>query len=125
MAVESNVQVYSRPASADLSASPSRFATLSAGKVAICSTQGEVSVGVTGDDPPSAADQACELKHAGIVRIVAGAAVAALANVTTDTTGRAILATTGNRIHGQALEAASAAGEVIEVLLALNGETSA
>jgi hypothetical protein len=50
------------------------------------------------------------------VEVTAGAAVAAGALVMSDATGRAITATATNKIHGQALTAAAAAGEVITIL---------
>lgn len=50
------------------------------------------------------------------VEITAGAAVSAGALVTSDATGRAVTATSTDKIHGQALTAAGAAGEVITIL---------
>jgi hypothetical protein len=53
----------------------------------------------------------------GISRVTAGAAVAIGAEVSTDTTGRAITAATTARVAGTALQAAAAAGDQIDVLL--------
>lgn len=54
----------------------------------------------------------------GIAKVTAGAAVALNAEVMSDTSGRAITAaTTGNRVCGVALQAAGAAGDIIDVLL--------
>lgn len=53
----------------------------------------------------------------GISRVVAGAAVSIMAEVSTDTTGRAITAATTARVAGIALQAAGAAGDLIDVFL--------
>ena len=55
----------------------------------------------------------------GIMKVEAGAAITRGDIIATDTVGRAITHTSGagNMKLGQAMEAASAAGEVIEVLL--------
>jgi hypothetical protein len=59
-----------------------------------------------------------EVRILGISKVEAGAAVALGAEVMSDTTGRAITAaTTGNAVVGRALQAATAAGEWIDVLL--------
>ena len=50
------------------------------------------------------------------VEVAAGAAVTAGALVTSDATGRAVTAATGNRVNGRALTAAGAADEVITIL---------
>ena len=59
----------------------------------------------------------CDVRVMGIARVVAGAAVAVMAEVSTDTTGRAITAATTSRVAGIALQAAGAAGDQIDVLL--------
>lgn len=53
---------------------------------------------------------------AGVYQVVAGAAVAINALVETDAQGRAVTKSAGTTL-GRALEAATAAGDVIEVLL--------
>lgn len=59
------------------------------------------------------------LMNGAIVKVEAGAAVAALATVGSDASGRAIthVSGAGNYRLGKALEAASAAGEIIRVQL--------
>lgn len=95
-----------------------RFAkVLSTGKTALAGA-GELSVGVRQNTPN--ANEPTTVVNSGIVFVEAGAAVAGAALVTSDATGRGITATTGNYIHGQALEAASAAGVLFAVLL-ING----
>lgn len=56
-----------------------------------------------------------------IARVVAGAAVAALAKVASDASGRAVTAASGNHVLGKALTAAAQAGDVIEVQLHKEG----
>ena len=104
-------------ANADLSSSQFRFVKLTSGKVAQCSVAGEGAIGVL-QDKPSAANQAANVcALVGVSKVVAGAAVAQGAKVTTDNQGRAATWATGNHLMGYALNAASAAGEVIEVVL--------
>jgi methionine aminopeptidase len=57
----------------------------------------------------------------GISRVVAGAAVAYGVEVMSDASGRAIAWTTGNRSLGFAMQAATAAGDQIDVLFFPNG----
>lgn len=62
-----------------------------------------------------------------IAKIEAGAAVTRGDQLTTDGSGRAITAVTGNNTGGKALMAAGAAGDIIEVLLSTpntNGPTT-
>jgi hypothetical protein len=58
-----------------------------------------------------------DVRLLGISKVEAGAAVALGAEVSSDTTGRAITAVTGARVAGIAFQAAGAAGEWIDVLL--------
>lgn len=54
----------------------------------------------------------------GVVFVESGAAIVRLAEVTNDNVGRGVTAATGDVVHGRALKAASAAGQLIPVLLA-------
>lgn len=108
-------------ANADLSSSQFRFMKFTSGKVTPCSVQGEQAYGVL-QDKPSAANMACDVWAMGsIAKVEAGAAVSQDAEVMTDSSGRAITWTSRNKKLGVALAAASAAGEVIEVLLLPTG----
>ncbi len=66
--------------------------------------------------------QRCDVILMGIADIEAGAAITVDAPITSDSVGRAVTAApaagTNNRVIGFALEAASAAGDVIRVLIA-------
>jgi hypothetical protein len=59
------------------------------------------------------------------VEVTAGAAVAVGADVASDSQGRAIVSASGDAILGKALTAASAAGEIVEVLLKNAGRQTA
>ena len=63
----------------------------------------------------------------GVVKVEAGAAVALGATVASDASGRAIthVSGEGNTIAGYALQAASAAGEIIEVLMQVTQDGAA
>jgi hypothetical protein len=109
-------------ANADLSSSQFRFVKFTSGKVAVCSTQGEQAFGVLQDKPAAANRAAAVAAVSGtIVKVEAGAAVSQGADVMTDSSGRAITWLTKNVKMGQALTAASAAGEVIEIVLLSTG----
>ena len=76
----------------------------------------DLSLGVLQNNPKLG--EACELAYHGETKVEAGAAVAAGAEIMSDTSGRAVTAaTTGNRTMGIALNAAAAAGELITVIL--------
>lgn len=58
----------------------------------------------------------------GISKVVAGASLTVYTEIMSDTTGRAITAaTSANRVQGLALQAAGAAGDIIDVYLTING----
>ena len=63
------------------------------------------------------ANESVPFQSYGKAKIVAGAAVAINAQVTSDATGRAVTVAAGNTSFGMAAEAAGAAGDVIEVFL--------
>lgn len=65
----------------------------------------------------AAAGESVPFQSYGKSKVVAGAAVALNAQVTSDASGRAVTVATGNTSLGIAMEAAGAAGDVIEVLL--------
>lgn len=112
---------FSLEASGDLSASQFRFVTADANGQAAVAGAGVPTIGVL-QDKPSAAGIAGEIMGDGITKVVAGAAVTAGAQVMSDATGRAVTATTGNHIAGQALETAANAGEIISVFLKHGGQ---
>jgi hypothetical protein len=117
MALESNLTCVTLEAGGDLSAGQFRFVELAAdAQVDLVAAAGGDAVGVLQNDP-SAAGRAATVAVLGVSKVVAGAAVAAGARVQSDDEGRALAAASGDVVLGRALTAASAAGEVIEVLL--------
>jgi hypothetical protein len=107
-------------AATDLSADRYRFVVLNTtGKIARLNTAGGKALGVL--QSPAKADEAAEVTVSGVTKMVAGAAIANTGPVTSDAQGRVITAASGNAINGIALETASAAGDVIAVLLGYGG----
>ena len=102
-------------ATADLSSYQYRFVTLGASGIALNTVAGGACAGVLQDKPVSG--QAGAYAKSGRTKVVAGAAVTAGVRVSSDTTGRAIAATTGHFSQGQAITAASGAGAIITVEL--------
>jgi hypothetical protein len=117
MALESNLTCVTLEAGGDLSAGQLLFVDVAAdGQVDVVASAGADAIGVLQNDP-AAAGRAASVAVLGVSKVVAGAAVTAGARVQSDASGRAIAAATGDVVLGRALTAASAAGEVIEVLL--------
>jgi hypothetical protein len=83
----------------------------------LCSTAGEQAHGILQDDP-GAANRGCTVQLLGTSKAVAGAAISFLAPLTVDSSGRVVTMTANNEGKiGHALRAATAAGDVIEILL--------
>lgn len=107
-------------AAADLSAHQYKLINIDGnGRVALAGNGGRV-VGAL-QNKPNALGKPCTVMQSGISKVVAGAAVTAGADVMSDATGRAIAATATNRRAGVAMAAATAAGELIPVLLRPDG----
>lgn len=105
---------------AEAAISPFRIAKLGTadGKVTIAAAATDLLIGVVNEVGP-AINERCDVIHAGIAYVEAGAAVTRGSSITSDASGRGIATTTtANRVIGIALEAASAAGDVIRVLIA-------
>ena len=115
MSTELNLVTLTRPAGADLSASQYRFVEqTNTGAVTVCDTAGEKALGVLQNDP--ALGQAATIAYGGIVRVEAGGVIAIGDNIATDALGRAVNATNGQTILGEAMSATSAAGQIVSVL---------
>lgn len=109
----------------DLSAAQYRFvkAGATAPQVIQCTVDGEKVLGVL-HNKPSAADRAAEIVFLGVTKVEAGEAISFGDAVKTDSAGRAAVveltatgADVGDIAVGTALEAATAAGDVITILL--------
>lgn len=92
------------------------FVTVSAARtVAVQTSQGGAVYGILQNTPPQG--QAADVGIVGISKLVAGAAVSAGAQLMSDTSGRGITQTGSNVIGATALEAATAAGQLITVAI--------
>lgn len=121
MARTEDVNFQSFEAGADLSASQFRFVELASdGQIDPVGTAGGNAVGVL-YNLPAAAGRAAQVAVRGSVKVVAGAAITRGAKVSSDNVGRAITAVSTHHVQGRALQAASAAGEIIEVELGTPG----
>lgn len=117
MAIQTPGFLWSGRAAADLSALQFRFLTVdSNGRIAQNTSAGGDVAGVLQDDP-DAIDRPGAVMTSGITKVEAGAAVTRGGVVMSDNVGRAVDATATNKGVGIALDAASAAGEIISVLL--------
>lgn len=96
-----------------------KFSALDTVTLATAAT--DASMGINGEVAPATGERA-DVVRSGIAYVEAGAAVAQGAPVTSDSTGRGVAAApaagVNNRVIGYADEAASAAGDVIRVLIA-------
>jgi hypothetical protein len=83
----------------------------------LCSTAGEQAHGILQDDP-AAANRGCTVQLLGTSKARAGAAITFMDPLTVDSSGRVVTMTANNEGKiGYALEAATAANDVIEILL--------
>ena len=108
------------PAAGDLSAKQFYFMIWSSSNVTTATAVTDACTGVL-QNKPAAAGRAAELIVVGPTKVVAGAAISAGALLTTDTSGRAVTVTPGTDttkyILGRAMEAAGAAGDIIEAFV--------
>ncbi len=108
----------------DLSAEQYRFVDIDTARARSCVVTGDGgtarTVGVL-QNAPDAVGNAATVGVQGVSRVEAGAAVVVGALVSADATGKAVTATTGERVLGVALEAASATGEIIPIKLGYLG----
>ena len=92
------------------------FVYVSAARVVTVHTSsGGAVYGILQNTPASG--QAADVGIMGISKVVAGAAITAGANLMCDTAGRAVAQTSTNIIAAVALEAATAAGQIITVAI--------
>lgn len=89
--------------------------TTTARQVNLASSGGEEIYGILQNKPT--ANQAADVCLLGVTKAVAGAAITAGDFLMTDTSGRLITATSTNHRVGQAMEAATAAGQIITAAL--------
>lgn len=117
MATTQDQQTISLKAAADLSTKQHYFVELTAAKtVNVCNAVTDLALGVL-CNKPSALNQAAQVAYAGTTKVVAAAAIAMNAKVAPAADGRAQTAVATQFPRAVALEAAGAAGDIIEVLL--------
>lgn len=107
---------------ADYSATPYRIVHVTGADIVTRSTDadgaGQFPLGALTDEVGAASGDAVTVQLSGIAKIEAGAAVAAGASITTDSSGRGIATTTvGDFCIGIATQAAGGAGEIIPVAI--------
>ncbi len=121
MAYEQTLHTISAPASADLSASQFCFVAVnSSGQLVLPSAGGDAE-GIL-QDKPNAAGVAGEVGILGVSKLVVGTGgVTAGDLLATDVSGKAVTATTGNKILGRAL-VTGAAGVIIPALIQQKGK---
>ena len=121
MSYEEALKTISLVANGDQSGNQYKFVKEGASGMALNTTSGGQCTGVLQNKPTSG--QVGAVAVDGVSKVIAGAAVAKGADVMSNATGLAITATgTGAYIQGEALEAATAANQIIAVLLKKSGQ---
>lgn len=82
---------------------------------AVSSARNEIPSGVLQNNPASG--QAATIAYAGVTKIVAGAAVNARALITTNGSGQAVAAASGDMVVGRCITGCANAGEMIAALV--------
>lgn len=86
-----------------------------AGAIALSAAGTDASIGILQNHP--SLGQTAEVMHLGISKCMSGAAVALGALVASDASGKLVTAVSGDKVVGQALEAASGADVLFEALI--------
>lgn len=121
---EQNLTLLTMEAGQDLSAKQYYFVTVAADGQIDPTGDGAEADGVL-QNAPSAAGYAATVAVAGISQVVAGAAITRGASIASGSAGKAKTATSGNRVLGKAMDAAAADGDIIRVLLKVQGAPNA
>jgi hypothetical protein len=117
-AYEEHLSTRSYPASGDLSAHQFKFVEINSdGQVALANAGGNPD-GVL-QDKPTAAGQACCVAVAGVTKVVAGAALDEGVDVTSNGSGLAVEAGSGDDRSGTTLTHGSAANSIVSIELKL------
>lgn len=120
MATDQSMVCINLEAGQDLSSKQYYFVTIASDGQVDPTGDGLSADGVL-QDAPSAAGYPATIAISGRTKVVAGAAIARGANVASGATGKAKTSANGNRVLGVALEAAAADGDVISILLKVQG----
>lgn len=107
-------------AAGDLSANQYRFMKMTANpfEATVCAAVTDKTIGVLQNNPKTAGED-CAIANGGTTKVVAAAAIALGASVAPAADGRAQTAVTTQYPAGKALQAAGAAGEIIEIEMSL------
>ena len=87
------------------------------GQATLCAANSDIPIGILQNDPTSGT--AANVAFAGVSKVVVGASLSAGALLMSDSSGRAITQTSTNPVVGYALDAATAANQIIRVQIAL------
>ena len=117
MGYENSRVVVTFPVNSDQSANFGRFVKGAGNGVEMNDVSGGPCIGVLDTNDANLAGKSAPIVIFGITKVAAGAAVAKWASIQSDATGRAITAVSTGRPQGIALEAATAAGQIISVLI--------
>lgn len=121
MASNESTKCISKKAAGDLSTKQYLFMKLSAAQtVDTCAATTDKSLGVL-QDKPSAAGKDASIAVDGTTKVVASGVIAFGAYVAPTAAGKAQTAVSTQYPRGQALEAATADGDIIEILLIAGG----
>jgi hypothetical protein len=124
MAFDNTVQSINAVSGADYSASQYLFVTMASdGEIDPVGAAGLPALGVL-YNAPSAKGIAAEVAISGIVKVKAGAPFNAGVLIMSSAAGKAVTATSGNRILGMAVTPAAADGDIVSVLLQTFGRVA-
>jgi hypothetical protein len=115
MSYEEKLDCISLTADGDQSGNQYKFLKGDTTGVALQDSAGGACIGVLQNKPTDGL--IAEVGIAGVTKVVAGGAVSLWDNIQSDATGRAATAASGDYSQGIALEAATAAGQIIAMLM--------
>lgn len=126
MAAETNVLTRSFPIAdaADLSADQYKIISLNAGVAEVANATAGIGVLQNKPEDGGTGGRTASVMLLGTSRVVSGAAISEGVLVTADANGKAVAAGAGALATGLALEAASGADEIIEILLTPGGQAA-
>lgn len=120
-AYEESLVRLSVEASADLSASQYRYMVVNASGQLAAASAGAKADGIL-QDKPAAAGRAGSLGISGVSKVEAGAAFTAGDDLAVGTSGKAVLATTGDIVVGRAMEDATGDGSIVPTRIVMAPE---
>jgi len=122
MAYELNPQYMSLMAAADLSAKQYYLIDIDTNGKAALAGNGEQIAGSLQNKPT--AGQTAKVQISGVAKVLVAEAITQGSNVASDADGKGVNAATGDAIFGVAVTSATAAGDIIPVLITQAGESA-